>query len=58
MSGAVRNTGRQAPNRYLLKNGKWYVETREGVQGPFVRREEAAGHLERHKRRFGCKRGL
>jgi hypothetical protein len=33
------------------------VETREGQQGPFVRREEAVAHLEKHKRKFVSKRG-
>lgn len=58
MNGSVRSTRRQTLNRFYLRNGKWYVETREGVLGPFVRREEAAGHLDKHKRRFGYKRGL
>jgi len=58
MSGTVRGARRQTLNRYYLKDGKWYVETREGVQGPFVRREEAVVHLEKHKRRFPYKRGL
>ena len=58
MDDAVRSTRRQTLNRYYLKDGKWYVETREGIQGPFVRREEAAAHLEKHKRKFGFKRGI
>lgn len=57
MSGTVRSTRRQTLNRFYLKDGKWYVETREGIQGPFVRREEAVAHLERHKRKFLSKRG-
>jgi hypothetical protein len=57
MSGTVRSTRRQALNRYFHKEGKWYVETREGQQGPFLRREEAVAHLEKQKRKFVSKRG-
>jgi hypothetical protein len=48
-----RRSRRQTLNRYFLKSGKWYVESREGLQGPFFRREEAAAHLDRHIRRHG-----
>jgi hypothetical protein len=52
--GDMRDRGRrQALNRFFLKGGKWYVESREGLQGPFFRREEAAAYLERHIRRHG-----
>lgn len=57
MRGIVRSTRRQTLNRYYLKDGKWYVETREGILGPFVRREEAVACLERHKRKYVSKRG-
>ncbi|MCC6206895.1 MAG: hypothetical protein IT488_01900 [Gammaproteobacteria bacterium] len=57
MNGIARSTRRQTLNRYYLKNGKWYVESREGVLGPFVRREEAVAHLEKHKRKYVSKRG-
>ena len=57
MRGIVRGTRRQTLNRYYLKDGKWYVESREGILGPFVRREEAAASLEKHKRKFVSKRG-
>lgn len=56
MSWTVGSTRRQTLNRYYLKDGKWYVETREGVQGPFVRREEAVAYLEKHKRKYGWRR--
>lgn len=42
---------RRALNRFYFQEGRWYVEAREGVQGPFTRREEAVAHIERHKRR-------
>ncbi|MGE0371979.1 MAG: DUF6316 family protein [Gammaproteobacteria bacterium] len=57
MNGTVRSTRRQTLNRYYHKDGKWYVETREGIQGPFVRREEAVAHLDKHKRKHVSKRG-
>ena len=57
MSGIVRSTRRQTLNRYYVKDGKWYVETREGILGPFVRREEAVASLEKHKRKYVSKRG-
>lgn len=47
---------RQILNRFFHRAGKWYIEAREGCQGPFFRREEAVAHLERHIRRFGWNR--
>lgn len=56
MSEMRQKVRRQALNRFFLKAGKWYVESREGMQGPFFRREEAVAHLERHIRRHGRSR--
>lgn len=42
---------RRTLNRFFFDdNGNWFVQAREGVQGPFTRREEAVAYLERHKR--------
>ncbi len=56
MSEIAQNVRRQILNRYFHKGGKWYIEAREGCQGPFLRREEAVAHLEKHIRRHGWKR--
>jgi hypothetical protein len=41
---------RRALNRFYLQEDGWYVQSREGLLGPFSRREDAVAHLERHKR--------
>lgn len=56
MSDAGGRTRRHVLNRFYHQGGKWYVEAREGRQGPFSRREEAVAHLERHKRRHRRRR--
>lgn len=56
MSEAGQKVRRQILNRFYHLGGKWYVEAREGRQGPFFRRDEAVAHLERHIRRHGWKR--
>ena len=56
MSDSEARSRRHALNRFYHQGGKWYVEAREGRQGPFFRREEAVAHLERHKRRYRHKR--
>lgn len=56
MSNSGGKVRRHALNRFYHHEGKWYVEAREGRQGPFLRREEAVAHLERHKRRHRRKR--
>ena len=53
MGEVQRQARRQTLNRFFLKGGKWYIESREGMQGPFFRRDEAVAHLERHIRRHG-----
>ncbi len=56
MSDAEGRVRRHALNRFYHQEGKWYVEAREGRQGPFSRREEAVAYLENHKRRHRRKR--
>jgi hypothetical protein len=56
MSDAEGRVRRHALNRFYHLDGKWYVEAREGRQGPFSRREEAVAYLEKHKRRHRGKR--
>lgn len=56
MSDAEGRVRRHALNRFYHLEGKWYVEAREGRQGPFSRREEAVAYLEKHKRRHRRKR--
>lgn len=51
MSDAEGRVRRHALNRFYNQEGKWYVEAREGRQGPFSRREEAVAYLQQHKRR-------
>jgi len=51
MSDPMTGRGRRrALNRFYLQDGGWYVEAREGLMGPFMRREDAVAHLARHKR--------
>lgn len=51
-----RSRRRTLLNRFFHHEGKWYVEAREGRQGPFFRREDAVAYLERHKRRYRRRR--
>jgi hypothetical protein len=45
-------------NRFYYMMGKgWFVEAREGLQGPFLKRADAETHLEVVKKEFGWKRG-
>lgn len=46
----VGRARRRALNRFFLRDEGWYVQSREGLLGPFARREDAAAQLERHKR--------
>lgn len=39
---------RQKLNRFFFKDNGWYVEIRNGVKGPFPRREDAAHFLQRY----------
>lgn len=39
---------RKKLNRYFFKDNAWYVEIRDGVKGPFPRREDASLFLERY----------
>ena len=44
-------------NRFFYMMGKgWFVEAREGLQGPFFKREDAESHLEEVKKEFGWNR--
>lgn len=56
MSTPESRTRRHRLNRFFHEGGKWYLDAREGRQGPFIRREEAVAYLERHKRKYGWKR--
>jgi siroheme synthase (precorrin-2 oxidase/ferrochelatase) len=44
--GSLEN--RQKLNRFFFKDNAWYVEIREGVKGPFPRREDASQFLARY----------
>lgn len=56
MGEIERAPRRNTLNRFFFRSGKWYVETREGCQGPFVRRQDAVEHLDRHLRKHGSNR--
>ena len=44
-------------NRFLYMMGKgWYVEAREGLQGPFLKRADAECHIECVKKEFAWNR--
>jgi len=35
-------------NRFFFKENAWYVEIRDGIKGPFPRREDASQFLARY----------
>lgn len=51
MNRSGTEQGRFLLNRFRhVVNRGWYVESREGMLGPFILREEAVNLLEQHKK--------
>ena len=45
---ALDNVGESAPKRIVRKDDGWYFNSREGLQGPYLKGEEAEAALKQH----------